>query len=285
MNRLRRVLFLIAGAVSAGLALCSSSDFSDFQKILEARAEAGDVVAMRELGLDLYEGLNGHQNPIEGVKWLRQAADLGDGDAQFTLAVAYQEGNGVPKDAVLGYMWMNLAAASGSREAASIREILRKSMTAEQLAEAQRLGREWKPKLATAQELPRAPEKEKLPSNKLQALPVEPPKRQAEPRFDFGAFSGAALPGIVILSGVALGILIRKRQDAARIATGNPPLRYGHEVGALAAIFYLAGVGALVALPKSGSWLIALALGALLHFMKIGSLRKRAEKEAARAGE
>jgi hypothetical protein len=121
----------------------------------------------------------------------------------------------------------------------------------------------------------------------------QPPPRTLEsesrklnsPRFDFGAFSGAALPGIVILSGVALGILIRNRQDAARIATGNPPLRYGHEIGALAAIFYLAGVGALVALPKSGSWLIALALGALFHFLRIGNLRKRAEKEAASAGE
>jgi hypothetical protein len=220
-------------------------------------------------------------------------------------------------------MWANLAAAQEHEAAIRTRELLEREMTPESIAEAQRLSREWKPKVLPKPEKPATPSAEvdkPDPVEKTQSrmetksdrgdartagatmiltgMPIEKaqsakpasmdrPSHQAKPsgpRFDFGAFSGAALPGIVILSGVALGILIRNRQDAARIATGNPPLRYGHEIGALAAIFYLAGVGALVALPKSGSWLIALALGALFHFMKIGSLRKRAEKEAANAG-
>jgi hypothetical protein len=43
-------------------------------------------------------------------------------------------------------MWFNLAASSGNSEAAESRAKVAASMTREQVAEAQRLAREWKPK-------------------------------------------------------------------------------------------------------------------------------------------
>ncbi len=44
---------------------------------------------------------------------------------------------------MLSYMWCNLAAAQGSEEAQGNKDILKRRMTREQIAEAQRLSREW----------------------------------------------------------------------------------------------------------------------------------------------
>ena len=52
----------------------------------------------------------------------------------------------MPKDYVLAHMWANLAAGKGVKEAVKARDFLEKLMTTAQLAEAQRLAREWSPK-------------------------------------------------------------------------------------------------------------------------------------------
>jgi TPR repeat protein len=57
----------------------------------------------------------------------------------------YYSGNGVPQDYIQAHMWLNLAASEGNETASQDREILAKSMTPDQLAEAHRLAREWKP--------------------------------------------------------------------------------------------------------------------------------------------
>jgi TPR repeat protein len=60
----------------------------------------------------------------------------------------YEAGIGVPKDYVLAYMWWNLAAARslpGDTVAAEARDKVAAKMTADQIAEAQKLAREWKP--------------------------------------------------------------------------------------------------------------------------------------------
>jgi hypothetical protein len=43
-------------------------------------------------------------------------------------------------------MWWNLASASGDEDAKTLRETVSKKMTTEQITEAQKLSREWKPK-------------------------------------------------------------------------------------------------------------------------------------------
>ena len=57
----------------------------------------------------------------------------------------YYKGEGAPKDLVAAYMWRNLASAQGNDIAKTARDALEKDMTREQIAEAQRLAREWKP--------------------------------------------------------------------------------------------------------------------------------------------
>ena len=53
---------------------------------------------------------------------------------------------GVPKNFVQAYKWYSLAATNGDKPAAELRDALAKQMTPAQIAEAQKLAREWKPK-------------------------------------------------------------------------------------------------------------------------------------------
>jgi TPR repeat protein len=61
----------------------------------------------------------------------------------------HYKGEGVPQDFVIAHSWINLAASraadnAGAR-ARSLRDLLAKEMTKEQIAEAQNLARQWKP--------------------------------------------------------------------------------------------------------------------------------------------
>jgi TPR repeat protein len=57
----------------------------------------------------------------------------------------YFIGRGVPQDYVITHMWYNLAAAKLDINSADMRDFLTETMTPAQVAEAQRLAREWKP--------------------------------------------------------------------------------------------------------------------------------------------
>ena len=82
----------------------------------------------------------------EAVKWVRRAAEQGDVGSQLVLAGLYFDGLGVRQDYVMGLMWFNIAASQGSEAATESRDMVAKHMTREQIAEAQKLAREWKPK-------------------------------------------------------------------------------------------------------------------------------------------
>ena len=62
----------------------------------------------------------------------------------------YREGEGVPQDFIQAHMWLNLAASrfpSGEtrNKSARLRDNIAAYMTLAQIAEAQRLARNWKP--------------------------------------------------------------------------------------------------------------------------------------------
>jgi hypothetical protein len=79
--------------------------------------------------------------------WL-PLAEQGDAIVQFNLGLLYYWGHGVLQDSVHDYVeahkWFNLAAAGGNLNAAGNRDWLAKKMTPAEIAEAQRLAREWK---------------------------------------------------------------------------------------------------------------------------------------------
>src|SRR5215813_2876010 len=79
------------------------------------------------------------------VRLIRPLAEQGDATAQYTLGVFYDNGLGVPQDHISAYMWLNLSAAQGRDGAAAFRDLIARRMTPAQIAEAQKLAREWKP--------------------------------------------------------------------------------------------------------------------------------------------
>ena len=86
------------------------------------------------------------EDDAEAVRWYRLAAEQGNVLAQVRLGWMYatgEAGDGGPEDDVLAYMWANLAAAQGSSAAPNVKNIIEERMTREQIAEAQRLSREW----------------------------------------------------------------------------------------------------------------------------------------------
>jgi TPR repeat protein len=92
------------------------------------------------------------KNHIEAVKWYRRAAAQGNAAAEFFLGLMYDNGQGVPQDYVEAYKWYNLAAAQGLAEeqgaspAITNRDAIARYMTPDQIAEAQQLSREFKPR-------------------------------------------------------------------------------------------------------------------------------------------
>ena len=64
------------------------------------------------------------------------------GHAYYSLGVMYRSGKGVPKDPILAHMWFNLAAVQMS-SLGQVRDELAELMTPPQIAEAQRMAREW----------------------------------------------------------------------------------------------------------------------------------------------
>jgi len=80
------------------------------------------------------------------LRLIRPLAEQGDANAQYNLGVFYDNGLGVPQDRIRAYMWLSLAAMQGRERAAAFRDLIARLMTPGQLAEAQKLASEWKPK-------------------------------------------------------------------------------------------------------------------------------------------
>ncbi len=71
------------------------------------------------------------------------AAQTGAPDALFELGMLYSTGLDVAPDLVVAHKWFNLAAMRGNHSALTLRKELSREMSAAQIAEAQRLAREW----------------------------------------------------------------------------------------------------------------------------------------------
>jgi uncharacterized protein len=119
-------------------------------KWLRNAAEQGDADGQYILAGMYVDGQGGlPQDYAEAVKWLRKAAEQGNAGAQSDLGAMYENGQGVAQDYVHAHMWFTLAAGGSPVWAPpqnSRRDQVARKMTPDQIAEAQRLAREWKPK-------------------------------------------------------------------------------------------------------------------------------------------
>jgi TPR repeat protein len=76
------------------------------------------------------------------AQYERDARD-GRADALYNLGLAYSTGQGVGVDMIAAHKWFNLAAVRGVEAAKSWRNQVASELNAKQIAEAQRLAREW----------------------------------------------------------------------------------------------------------------------------------------------
>jgi hypothetical protein len=153
-------------------------DYQGAARLYRELAEQGDVEAQDRLGSMYNRGMGVPEDYAEAAKWYRKAAEQGYASAQYNLGNMYLSGDGVPQDYVQAYKWFILMLSQNdppcgvqtasdqdqeqqdamdylceqvrSLEAANrqqVREILRllrsKKMTPAQIAEAQKLAREW----------------------------------------------------------------------------------------------------------------------------------------------
>ena len=111
-------------------------------------AGQGFAPSLYQLGNCYFQGTGVPKNIEEGIKRIRGAAESGLAAAQNKLGACYQKGEGVPKDEVQAYKWFALSAAQDDEHALDIKvslATLESRLTKDQIAEAQRLAREFKP--------------------------------------------------------------------------------------------------------------------------------------------
>lgn len=118
-------------------------------KWIHLAIEKGSIDAYDEFGVWNINGTCVPENHKEAVRLYHLAAEGGSNNAQGNLGKLYLYGNGVPQDYVMAHMWFNLANANtNSREAFSNvyswqRRKVEELMSPSQIAEAQKLAREW----------------------------------------------------------------------------------------------------------------------------------------------
>jgi TPR repeat protein len=126
-------------------------DLNEAVKWFRRAADQRDAAAQFYLGVMYSEGQGVPQDSAEAMKWYRLAADRGDAQAQYNLGLAYANGAAGEPDNVSAYVWFNLSAsrirASDPRRgvAVSSRDAVASKMTPDQIIEAQKRAREWKP--------------------------------------------------------------------------------------------------------------------------------------------
>lgn len=92
-----------------------------------------------------YKGEYISQNDREAAKWFKKLAIQGDAWAQRMLGHMLKSGRGVSIDVVSAYAWLSLAAKGNDppRDTTQARSELADQMSEEQIADGQRLEREW----------------------------------------------------------------------------------------------------------------------------------------------
>lgn len=106
-------------------------------------AEQGYASAQNRLGVMYDNGLGVTQDHEKAVYWYSRSAEQGNIVAQTNLGVMYATGIGVIKDNVQAFKWWRIASENGDEKARTNVTLVAKDMTSEQIAEAQRMAREW----------------------------------------------------------------------------------------------------------------------------------------------
>lgn len=151
LGRLMMALLALGFAANSGVAFADAfddaiaaydrGDYPTAVRLVRPLAEQGDAQAQNALGAMYYNGKGVPQSFRDAVKWYRLSAAQGFLGAQLDLGAMYYEGEGVPEDFIRAHMWLSIAAAQGETSAVKMRDVVEKSLTAQQLADAQAMAR------------------------------------------------------------------------------------------------------------------------------------------------
>jgi TonB family protein len=100
------------------------------------------------LGLMYSQGQGVAKDSAEAATWFRKAAEQNDVIGQVYLGKAYIEGAGVPVDFVQAHLWLSLAIQRKGQEAQAkyLRDQIVPKMSSTEIAEAEALAQNWKPR-------------------------------------------------------------------------------------------------------------------------------------------
>jgi uncharacterized protein len=119
-------------------------DMSEAFKWYTKAAGQGLDLAQCALGGMYQDGVSVSEDDKAAAAWYAKAAEQGLVAAQYSLGLMYARGEGVAEDNVEAYKWLMLAARGNNRD---IREadVVRRKLSPEQVAEAEKRAREFKP--------------------------------------------------------------------------------------------------------------------------------------------
>ena len=156
-----------------------SGDYKTAYEKLKPEADKGNPIAQYRLGQMYRLGYGFSQNDREAIKWFRKSAQQGNENAQYELGELYsdekyknyklaaryfrdaaenkhfiaqyrmgtmfRDGKGVIQDYVQAHMWFNIAMAEEKNIDSTRKSTneIEKKMTPNQIAEAQKMAREW----------------------------------------------------------------------------------------------------------------------------------------------
>lgn len=121
-------------------------DYVEAVKWWRKAAQQNDAYAEYALGNSYNRGNGVPLDQAEAAKWWRRAAEQNHAGAQQNLSTAYNNGEGAAKDFVEAYKWRLLSAGQGNEAAKNILAKLERKMTQEQIAEGQKLARNFMPR-------------------------------------------------------------------------------------------------------------------------------------------
>jgi len=122
------------------------TDYAQARDWYRKAAAQGNADAQFFLGGLYYHSWGVPQDYRQARKWWLKAAAQGRAEAQLNLGLLYAHGEDVSQDYVQAHMWVGLAVAQGHEKAVTARDKIAQKMNQEQIAEAQQLAHEWKPK-------------------------------------------------------------------------------------------------------------------------------------------
>lgn len=131
------------GDATAGNQAFERREFDAAFENLLPFAERGEADAQFKIGFMYYHGRGVERDIDEGMRWLRLAADQGDAEGQYNLALGYAR-PGPSQDLVEADVWATLAAGQGYRAAEELKQDVAGQMTEDQTREARKRVSEWR---------------------------------------------------------------------------------------------------------------------------------------------